>query len=101
MEQHHDVLSCKNVGTPSAQLSNYHRFYKTFLWLTHAVARSTDPWLLKWRSVYLLKVTVSQCCHLLMSGNTHLKNSRFFGVTLYICNDILLMLLEQVRRAGL
>ena len=54
MGQHHDVLICKNVATPSAQLSNYLRFHETFLWLTHAVAYCTDPWLLKWQSVCLL-----------------------------------------------
>lgn len=35
-------------------------------------------WSMGANSVYSLKVTVSQCCHLLMFANTHLKNSRFF-----------------------
>ena len=39
----------KNFGTPSVHLPNYHCFCKTFFWRKHAVDRSTEPWLLKWR----------------------------------------------------
>ena len=82
--QHHDVLIFENVGTASAQLSNYHRFFETFLWSTHAVSHSTNPLLEKNGGVFTcsrsLSIAVAACSCL----PTCTSKIPMFWVTLYI-----------------